>query len=244
MKREGAGSPPVYRTHPGLRALLQEGCTHPALRAPLQGGDCYSWLPLGRGPLSGGVPEGRGGSCPVCGPCFRRALSSPKGDGGPGYFCLLNSSFLPFPVAGFARRQGPGSNDPKSQDRSCLVGIQPSKTARLRVQLRCASPPPLLTQSPSLNCSRLRKKAENKVRPRVKDGIAISGSAQASETAPLRVRLHYTKEANVGRIPNLFPVAGFTRRRGTRLDREQRLCSRVFSRPRLPRPHACAPASP
>ena len=38
---------------------------HPAPRAPLPKGDPHTRLPLGKGPLLGGVPEGRGGSCSV-----------------------------------------------------------------------------------------------------------------------------------------------------------------------------------
>ena len=52
MKRQGAGSPPANRTHPGLRP-------------PLQGGDNYSKLPLDKVLLSGGMPEGRDGTCSV-----------------------------------------------------------------------------------------------------------------------------------------------------------------------------------
>ena len=67
-RRAGPNSPFGLRTSccaETCRAPLRGGCTHPGLRPPLQGGDCYSCLPLGEVPLSGGVAEGRGGLCSV-----------------------------------------------------------------------------------------------------------------------------------------------------------------------------------
>ena len=63
MKLQGAESPPEDRTHP-------------ALRAPLRGGDHHNRSPLGKGPLSGGVPEGRGGFCLSGGVAESRGESS------------------------------------------------------------------------------------------------------------------------------------------------------------------------